>query len=94
MVYVVDFNSLVSLIIPQSAGFAIGMYLIWRIASNALHGIAKSQEGMAVVLGKISGTLTSHAEADAKVFSEILTGITKQNDALIRLEERTARRSS
>ena len=74
---------------PQWAGFIVAIYVLWKISSNALHGIAKSNEQIASTLQAIEIHLKEHSESDARIFTRIEQSLDEQVKTLIRLEERT-----
>ena len=63
---------------PNWVGFIVGIVLIWKIATNALHGIADSNKEIALTQSQMVTILKGIGE-----------GLEKQTEILVRLEERT-----
>jgi hypothetical protein len=69
---------------------AIAIYVLWKISTNALHGIEKTNERMAEgqtkvadSLGVMQRSIEEYRKADAIIFREIEQNLTKENQILI-----------
>ena len=91
-----NLETLIISIAPQWTGYAIAIYALWRISTNALHGVAKTnqeivktQTEIVLTLQAIRTEIRDHSDSDAKTFTVIQESLGKQIESLIRLEDRT-----
>ena len=99
----IDIVGLLTNLGPNFAGLIVAVWIGYfafkrmdRIANNALHGVADSNQKIALTqseivttLKDISTSIKEHSESDIRVFEQIRSNLEKQTESLIRLEDRS-----
>ena len=89
--------ALEDLLMVSNLPFAAALvFILWKLIGNHYKHIVEQGEAQGKMLAVISQTLLDHSQSDATVFAEIVNqsrlvtvGLSKLNDNIIRIEERT-----